>query len=224
MEGMAGKPSLGELINLTLAGLRDHVLPCAAAVVALVAINVAVDLALGESGANVVSGLLSVVVQMVFMRAILAREGLPNGDQSYGSLFGMSLMANIAIAVGMVLLIIPGLYLMARWFIAGPLIFAEERTAGGSLSRSWEMTEDSAWTLVGLYLLVMTPPILAVVGAATLGEVMGWWLESSRQLLAGAFVYTCLFAGGVATWIAEIAAYRALSGGGGHRVIGEVFV
>ncbi len=67
-------------------------------------------------------------------------------------------LANLAIGIGLALLIVPGLYLWGRLLPAGPAMVAEERrNPFDALKRGFELTKGHGWLVVSLYLLVMIP-------------------------------------------------------------------
>ena len=58
----------------------------------------------------------------------------------FPSAFLVSIIFSVGVLAGLVLLIIPGIILMARWNLAYPILLAEDARAAGSLRRSWELT------------------------------------------------------------------------------------
>ncbi len=75
--------------------------------------------------------------------------------------------ATILIAIGFALLIVPGLYLIGRIMLYGPVIVAEGvRSPVAAISRSFELSKGNGWAVLGLYLLVglAGAVVLAVIG------------------------------------------------------------
>lgn len=68
------------------------------------------------------------------------------------SVFGLAawIIGTIAFVAGLLLLIVPGLYVLARWTTALPLIILDGDGILEGLGRGWVMTERSAWPLVGI--------------------------------------------------------------------------
>src|SRR5208282_478717 len=58
--------------------------------------------------------------------------------------FGVMLLHGMAVAVGFILLIIPGVYVMCRLLVDVPSALLENLDARVALERSWRLTEDSA--------------------------------------------------------------------------------
>ena len=78
------------------------------------------------------------------------------------------ILANLAVAFGFLLLIVPGLYLMGRFAPLGPVVVAEERrNPADALARTWALTAGRGWAVTGLILLV------AIAGGITMLVVNG---------------------------------------------------
>ncbi len=76
---------------------------------------------------------------------------------------GASILAAIAIAIGFVLVIVPGLILLTFWSLIVPSIVIGESPAMASFGRSWRTVRGFAWHVFGTYILVFL--ILIVVQA-----------------------------------------------------------
>ncbi|HET6657515.1 MAG TPA: hypothetical protein VFG61_06445 [Gaiellaceae bacterium] len=70
-----------------------------------------------------------------------------------GTLVAAGLLAGIAIAIGLVLLIVPGLYLMTIWLLIIPAIMLENRGVGESFSRSHDLVRGYGWSVFGVIVL-----------------------------------------------------------------------
>ena len=79
-----------------------------------------------------------------------------------GTLVAVGLLAGIAIAIGLVLLIVPGLYLMTIWLLIVPAIMLEDRGDGDSFGRSHELVRGYGWSVFGV--IVLTVLIFIGVG------------------------------------------------------------
>jgi hypothetical protein len=79
-----------------------------------------------------------------------------------GTLVAAGLLAGIAIAIGLVLLIVPGLYLMTIWLLIVPAIMLENRGVGDSFGRSHELVRGYGWSVFGV--IVLTVLIFIGVG------------------------------------------------------------
>ena len=63
------------------------------------------------------------------------------------------ILAGIGIAIGLILLIVPGLFLLTIWSMLVPVIVIEGKSAGESFSRSREVVRGNGWNVFGLILL-----------------------------------------------------------------------
>jgi hypothetical protein len=144
-----------------------------------------VSLVVGLIGAFWVQGALTLAVDDV-------RDG--RVDTSIGELYERTrphlvalilggVLASIGIGLGLVLLIVPGLYLLARWALIVPTIVLEGKSAGEAFSRSSALTAGNRWPVLGV--AVVTLLASAVIGGivqaifdAILPELLGVWLGS----------------------------------------------
>ena len=72
---------------------------------------------------------------------------LPGGYRTrrLGALLGLILLTQFAITLGFLLLVVPGLILLVRWFLCVPVLVTEEAGVIKSLQISWE---ESSWPLL----------------------------------------------------------------------------
>lgn len=88
-------------------------------------------------------------------------ESIARGLSRFPSLLGLMFVMTLALIVGLMLLIVPGLILVVMWYVAVPACVVERTGPIGSLGRSQELTKGHRWKLFGLYLLIV---ILGVIG------------------------------------------------------------
>ena len=92
------------------------------------------------------------------------------------------ILAGIAIAIGILLFIIPGLFLLTIWSMIVPVIVLEGKSAGESFTRSREIVRGDGWSVFGL--LIVTFLIIIVAGVviqlifAPLPNFLDAWLGS----------------------------------------------
>jgi hypothetical protein len=86
-------------------------------------------------------------------------------DSSVGDLFsaaapsilplaGFAILAVIGVAIGLALLIIPGLILLTFWSVAAPAIVAERVGVFEAFGRSWHLVSGNAWSVFGALVVV----------------------------------------------------------------------
>jgi hypothetical protein len=95
--------------------------------------------ALIEAVVDVRDGRIDTTIGELFERT---RPRLP-------ALIGAGIVAGLAVAIGLVLLIVPGLFLLTRWILIPAVIVIEKRRAGDSFDRSWELTRGHGWPVFG---------------------------------------------------------------------------
>jgi hypothetical protein len=84
-----------------------------------------------------------------------------------GTLVGAGLLAGIGIAIGFVLLVVPGLVLLTWWCLLVPVIVVEGKQIGESFTRSRELVHGHGWTVFGVVV------ITAIASAIASGVIQG---------------------------------------------------
>ena len=77
-----------------------------------------------------------------------------------GSVILGGILAAIGIAIGFILLIVPGLFLLTIWSMLIPVIVLERRSTGEAFSRSREVVRGHGWSVFGL--VIVTFLIVAI--------------------------------------------------------------
>jgi Membrane domain of glycerophosphoryl diester phosphodiesterase len=107
-----------------------------------------------------------------------------------GTIIVAGILLGLAIAIGFLLLIIPGLYLLTIWIAVIPAIVLEDRGIGEAFGRSRELVRGNGWNVFGV--IVLTILILIGVGIA-IGLVLApldEWLASLIQQIVGNTIVT----------------------------------
>jgi len=100
---------------------------------------------------------------------------LRKGVNRMGAVWATAIFMGIAVALGICALIIPGLVLMTRWWVAVPVAVIESLGASAALKRSSELTEGNRWRVfalvltMGVIVFVATLVLAGLLGAATAG-------------------------------------------------------
>ena len=76
-------------------------------------------------------------------------ECLTEGVRRLPAAIAVGILAVLAYVLGVVLLIIPGLFLITLWAVAIPAAVVEKAGIGGSFVRSMELTRDRRWRVFG---------------------------------------------------------------------------
>ena len=83
---------------------------------------------------------------------------------------GVAILMGIGVAIGFILLIVPGLILMCVWYVAIPAAVIERPGVIGAFGRSAELTKGHRWTIFAVYLIFFV--IGVGVGVFLVGSVM----------------------------------------------------
>jgi hypothetical protein len=149
-----------------------------------------------------------------------------------GSLIIAGILAGIAVGIGLILLIVPGLFLLTIWAVIAPVIVIERTGALGSFGRSSELTKGNRWQVFGvivvLFILqfVVTALIQALADSAAdsfagyaIADLIVRLLIAPLSAIAAAVLYFELTAirgePVLATGPDEVAAGGAVAPGGG---------
>lgn len=119
----------------------------------------------GDSRFGFVSGIIGIFAQFMVTSRLARQAGLMQAESVPGrasSFVLLSIVTGLAIMLGFLVFVLPGLYLLARWSIAVPIVIAEGAKMGDALTASWERTRGKA---------VPICLALLVVGTGLLGSV-----------------------------------------------------
>jgi hypothetical protein len=71
------------------------------------------------------------------------------------SLVGFGILFGIGVAIGLVLVIVPGLILLTFWSVGAPAIVAERAGVIDAFGRSWGLVRGDAWPVFGTLVVVL---------------------------------------------------------------------
>jgi hypothetical protein len=129
------------VIGTTWRLLARYPLPFLAAACGMAAFDTALDAIAPESAIVIVSSAISIGVVYVVFRLLLRREGMVAREGSFASYFGVSLLTGLAVLAGLLLLIVPGFYLMGRWSVASAMVVAQGLQTTDAMRASWRATK-----------------------------------------------------------------------------------
>ncbi len=98
--------------------------------------------------------------------------------------FIASILATVIVGVGLLLLIVPGIFVATRLSMAPYLILDRRVGALDALRGSWALTQRSAWNL---FLFALLALLINCLGALALGIGLLWTIPTT--LVASAFIY-----------------------------------
>jgi glycerophosphoryl diester phosphodiesterase family protein len=85
------------------------------------------------------------------------------------ALAAVGVIEGIGWTVGLLLLVVPGLYLMTRWAVAAAVVTVEHTSVRAAFRRSHELVTGSAWRVFALLVLILA--LSAVLGAVIEGMI-----------------------------------------------------
>jgi hypothetical protein len=87
------------------------------------------------------------------------------------------ILAGLGIALGLILLVVPGLVLMTWWVVIIPAIVLENKRASESFSRSRELVRGYGWNVFGVIVLTILLLIVVSIVLALILSPLDDWLE-----------------------------------------------
>lgn len=93
---------------------------------------------------------------------------------------GASILAGIAIGIGLLLLIAPGLYLLTIWCLIVPVIVLERAGVGAAFERSRQLVSGHGWNVFGTLILVF---LLLLVTNLVITLLLAALPDAARNLI-----------------------------------------
>jgi hypothetical protein len=126
------------------------------------------------------------------------REVFARVSSSVVPLLVAGLLAGIAIALGLILLVVPGLFLLTIWAVIAPVIVIERRSALDSFGRSRELVRGYGWTV---FAIVVVTGLLSGIASGLL-EAAFSFLPRFLEILVGGTIAQAVVAPFVAIALA----------------------
>jgi len=136
----------------------------------------------GFKVANLALMLISIWMGIAITGAVLrvSHGDSPTVGDTLGSSLRMfpaallgSILLGLGVCVGLVLLVIPGLYLMGRWMCFGTALMDERGSGVQALGRSWRLTQGHWWRSVAvLSVACLLIFVVTMIGSMLIGIAM----------------------------------------------------
>src|SRR6476620_337364 len=202
---METKLSFGETLRETCAIYRDQagvLLPVAfwlflaAAIAEALTLNVlalfwlgsVVSLAVGTLYQGMVVGLVKELREG--RRESSVRELAGSVVPVFWRLIGAGLLVGVGIVGGLLLLIVPGFYLLTIWAVVAPVIVIERRRVTEALGRSRQLVRGNGWPVLGAVLVgfliaaLLTLGLVAIAKTIVAGEIVEVVFRALAQTVA----------------------------------------
>jgi hypothetical protein len=155
---------------------------------------------------TIATSILQLVLTVVIVRRGFTAMGIErDGGAGIGGLFLIAIPLNLGVALGLLLLILPGFYLAARWRIAVPRLLSSDGGIFEAIGFSRERTKPHWLPLMLATMLVAIPMILAVVPFGLAEE------EGAMPLPLSAVANALVYAGILVGLLLDLAAYRLIA-------------
>lgn len=103
-----------------------------------------------------------------------------------GALIVFGLLFGIGVAIGFVLLIVPGLILLTFWAVGAPAIVIEGVGPIEAFGRSWRLVRGQAWSVFGVLLIAFLIAIVVQAVLTAIASAIGDGALLVALILAGA--------------------------------------
>lgn len=185
---------------------------------AIVALNVGLEwmtTQTGQAGGALALSILVSLTILVFIQYLVVEElladrlapGQAKAGRRFLSMLGAMVLAGLAIVVGFVLLVLPGIYLAARWQTMTQQIVEKRLPAIEALAASWEVSDRSQGTFIAIYLVAIVPTLLTFLVefvSEPQGGASNYWVSTvTANLLSTLSI--------VGSWVLATAAHRVAS-------------
>lgn len=150
----------------------------------------------------VLSGMVIAIILGALLNAMISRAAigdLSDGRPSFGDCLSAALpailpviaigvLSGLAVVIGMIFLIVPGIYLWLGWSVAIPVLIQERAGVFGSMSRSRDLTRGNRWRLFALFLIIVVMVWIVQIASSLLTLVGGSLGQASLFLAIAAAI------------------------------------
>lgn len=242
----AGKVVIGRVLGESFGVLRRNALAFTAPALLyslLPSVAVGVMAAMSEDPAtaedvarlgNLPVSLLTIALQASVMaviilerrgRALTPQTALAAAGRPYLLLLLLNIVTVLGIGAGLLLLIVPGVFLACAWAAAAPALVAENKGVFDAMRRSWDLTRNNRWPIFLIFLILSVAVILTAVILGALLAIVGGigetpTISSAIVEAVASTVFIVISSAAAAVLYLEL---RALREGVGSESLAEVF-
>src|SRR5579872_1781901 len=192
---------LGDILNTTFNMYRDN-FSLFAGICAVIVIPEAIVLAAFAASHSLLFGALGALISLAvpylltgaLAQAVSARYlGRPMtiaqayealGTGTVLTLIGVSFLGALLVLIGLIFIIIPGIYIAVRFTVASQAAVLERQGVTDSLRRSWELVQGNWWRVFGIVLVVtilvgVLETLVGRIVSVSTGDVLGTGLSTA---------------------------------------------
>lgn len=100
----------------------------------------------------------------------------------------LSFLTGLAVILGLIALILPGIYIGVRLFLASPALVVEDESARGAMKRSWALVKDRWWPTFGV--IVVSLLLIGIIAGLLQGLIIAPLFADSDNAVLGAVLNT----------------------------------
>jgi hypothetical protein len=100
------------------------------------------------------------------------------------ALIGTSILAGLGVALGLILLVVPGLILLTWWALIAPIVLLEGESGTTALGRSRELIRGNAWVV---FFATIVVAIIVGIAGAIIGGIVGALVPGTAGAAASSF-------------------------------------
>lgn len=116
------------------------------------------------------AAIIGIVAGYMLLKRYLAGQGRQRTEANrFWPYLGTAILSGLGIGLGIILLIVPGIFLMVRWSASSGFVVGRGEGVIDSLKASWEATKGHGW---GIFLAALVLFIGGVVIAGIIGNVL----------------------------------------------------
>jgi hypothetical protein len=154
----------------------------------------------------VIGALISVVISAVLQAAIMRGAALASvgdpldveasyryGFRRLGSVILISILVGLAVGFGLILFVIPGIFLAVKFSVSIPALVVEDRRGTDAMSRSWNITQGFFWHALGVWVVAFLVQMVVGFVLGAIGAIFGdfwlvrWIFSAGAQIITAPF-------------------------------------
>ncbi len=118
----------------------------------------------------VLGGYVESMIRMARGEKVGIGDFFKTGFNRFGILLGTTILSFLGIVIGFICLIIPGIYLMIRWYFLYQVIVDRDASVFESFKQSADMVTGQFWIILTLIILIAV--IQAIGGTIVVGTIV----------------------------------------------------